>query len=754
MFRYNLKLTLRSLLKNKVHTLINIFGLSTGVACFILISIFVYYEWNYDNFHKDTDRIYQIYKEDLNPDGSIRGLSGNTPDPLTATLRNEYGHLGTTIGFYRVFPSDAGVEVNGQKHYGLNGVSVDPEFFTVFYFPLISGNPETCLEGPTDVVLTERAALRYFGNTDPVNKTITLRNHSFVVRGLVRNFPDNSVFKFDVFFSSHLRQAMSDQLDKAWWSSGAFNFIKLNPGIDPDDFKSAFSDIKKKHFPDWLMKVTGFDIQPLRDVHLNTDVVGQIDTTINPKYLTILLIIAIAALMIACINYVNLSTSQAGRRARETGIKKVAGASRKQLMTQHFSESITVTILAVFISMILAELFLPWFNTLTNRNLEPDFFSFRYLFAAIGLGILIGFLSGIYPGLVLLSFRPAISIKSDVTGSGRKSHFRRTLVIVQLTITLTLISTELLILKQIEYIQSVPLGYNLDNILSIPVMSIEDNSDKRYQAAKLYLQQVSPYSARYGISEGTVSENIPGYYLQNQFRIPKPGTTEEMEIQSIAIDDKFLGVFNISLVHGEGFRVEDEISNPEKILVNEAAVRELGMESPIGLTFPSGPGGEGYYTIIGVIPDLHVESLQRRIVPLMFKCGPKNNFPEFVSFRIDPDKMNETVSFLQGKWKELFPERPFEYIFPKDKYLQHYSEERRMAKILAVFVFLTISISALGILGLVLFNTQVRIKEIGIRKTFGASVTSIIRLLSKELIIWIMVALCFSALPAWFAMRQ
>ncbi len=754
MLRYNLRLTLRNLFKNRVHTLINIFGLSTGIACFILISIFVYYEWHYDDFHQDADRIYQVLRVDINPDGSIRGYAGNTPEPLTATLRNEYAQYGTTIGIYSVFNEKTPVVSNGEEHYGLTGVSVDPEFFTVFNFPLITGNPKTCLQGPNDVVITEKAAKIYFGDNDPVGKMISLGKKNFIVRGVARNFPNNTVFKYDVFFSSEIRKQLSDQLDYAWWSSGSYNFIKLNPGVNPDNLREAFNDLKKKHIPDWLMNVIGFDLQPLNKVHLNTDVASQLFPAIDPKYLTILLIVAISVLLIACINYINLSTSQAGKRAKETGVKKVAGANRAQLMGQYFSESVFIALIAVFFAMILAELLLPWFNTLTQRQLELNFFEPRFLLAATGFGMFIGFLSGIYPGLVLSSFKPVIVLKRESAGTGRKSYFRKTLVIIQLTVTIILISTELLILKQIRYMQTAPLGYDLDNILSVSLLSLANDNAERYEQAKLYLQNVSPYTMQYGFSEGTVSENIPGFYLQNQFRISKPGSDDKMEIQSIAIDTSFLDVFKIKLLQGRKFSAQDESSNPEKIIVNEAAVREMGIDSPIGQVFGSGPGGSGAYEIAGVVPDLHVQSLQNKVVPLMFKCGEKNNFPEFVSFRVDPGKTGKTLLFLQKKWKALFPDKPFDYFFPKDRYLDHYGEERRMAKVLAVFVVLTISISALGILAQVLFNTHVRIKEIGIRKTFGASVLSVIGLLSKELMLWILIAFAIASYPAWYVMKH
>ena len=750
MLRHNLKLALRNLNRKKAFALINITGLSTGIACFILISTFVYYEWNYDDFHKDTDRIYQICRMDIMPDES-KAMAGGTPMPLTATLREEYGYMGTTIGFYEMLSEEDFVTIDGQQHEGFRGVAVEQDFFKIFNFPFLIGNPEKCLEGPHDVVISERAAEQYFGNRDPMGKTFSIRNYEFMIRGVVKNSPNNTIFKYDVFFSSSVRPMRFSQLEDGWWSSGPYNFIKLNPGISPGKMIKVFQDIKNKHFPDFLKDRMGFTLQPLKQVHLNTEIAGQIYPTIDEIYLAILLVVAISILIIACINYINLATSQAGERAKETGIKKVAGASRKQLMAQYFSESIVLSLLAVFLALLLAELLLPWFNTLTSRNIDLHFYSLQFLLAVTGFGILTGLLSGIYPGLVLSSFRPVIAFKDNLTGIRRKSYLRSTLVIIQLTIALILISTEILIVKQIHYMQTTPLGYNLDHILSIPLWSLQGEQSERYEASKRFMERVESYRAKYGLSNGTVSENIPGFFIQNRFRVTNPVTQGQMEITSIAIDESFMDVFEIDLLQGQDFSKRNATSEPEKILINEAAYREMGWEEAVGKSFELWPGY--YISIIGVVPDLHVESLQHPVGPLMFRYGQQNNFPQFVSFRLDPQKTQESILFLQDLWKKLFPDSPYSYFFPEEKYLEHYTEERRMAKVLATFVVVTILISGLGILGLVLFNTSTRTKEVGIRKTFGANILSIIGLLSKELIVWILIASGIAVIPAWYAMQ-
>jgi putative ABC transport system permease protein len=726
-----------------LHTVINIIGLSTGITCFILITTFVYYEWNYDDFHRENERIFQICRLSLNPDGSSE-IAATTPMPLTGTLRNEYEHYGTTIGIYQILTEEASVMVDGEEHFGLKGVAVEQEFFQEFNF--------------NDVVISERAAERYFGNRDPIGKIFLIRNIEFIVRGLVKNPPNNTVFKFDVFFSSKLRPSIFTQLEDGWWSSGPYNFMKLKNGVTKDDLKSAFIEIKDKYFPEFLIDRMGFDMQPIRDVHLNTEVAQQIYPTIDEIYLVILMIVAISVLLIACINYINLSTSIAGQRAKETGIKKVVGASRIQLMTQFYSESIILSLFTVFISLILSELFLPWFNVLTYRNIELNFYSYQFLITAGVFGILIGLFSGIYPGLVLSSFRPVSALKPDpksgmniISGIKGKSHFRRTLVIFQLTVTIILVSTEILILKQIHFMQTADLGYNLENILSIPLWSVRGNQEMRYEMAKRYLEQVEPYKNQFGFSEGTISENIPGFFIQNRFRVTNPDTREEMEIISIAIDESFINIFEIDLIKGQDFSHKEAQSQPEKILINQTAMKEMNWDQAIGKSYELWPN---YYThIIGILPDLHVESLQKPVGPLMFRFGEKNNFPQFISFKLNQDKMNESILFFQNQWKEIMSDTPFMYYFPKDKYLEHYAEERRIAKILATFVILTILISGLGIFGLVLFNTHIRQKEIGIRKTFGATVMSIFSMLSKELSIWILIAFCIAVIPSWYAMH-
>ena len=757
MFRQHLKLAIRGLGKQKLYALINIAGLSTGIASFILIAFFVYYEWNYDEFHPDKDRIYQVCRLSINPDGSSEA-AGSTPMPLTSTLRSEYDHMGTTIGIYDIITEETAVTVNGEEHFGFRGVSVDLEFFQVFNFPLEAGNPKKCLDGPKDVVISQRAAGKLFGATEPLGNIFQIRDHEFIVRGIAKNPPNNTVFKYDVFFSPHLRPEFYTQLEDGWWSSGPYNFIKLKEGITPDAFEFVFNEVRNKHFPDWLKDRTGFNLQPLNRVHLNTEVAQQIYPAIDEKYLVVLTMIGISLILLACINYVNLATSLSGQRAKETGIKKAAGASRGQLMAQFFSESITLCILAVVVSLILVELFLPWFNLLANRNLDLKLYSFPFLSAALGFGILTGLMAGFYPALVLSSFKPVTALKpgtmadSKMTRINGRSRLRKSLVIFQLTITLILISTEVLILKQIHYMENAALGYNLADIISIPLWSAGDNQEKRFELAKRYLEQVEPYRIQFHFSRGTISENIPGFFIQNQFRVTNPDTHQEIEIISIAIDERFMDVFEIGLVDGKGFDDPETRTEPEKILVNQAVLKEMRWDHAIGKSFELWPGYN--ITIIGIIHDLHVESLQHKVGPQMFRFGPQNNFPQFVSFRLNPEEMNEAILLLQGEWKKLIPDSPFMYYFPKDKYLEHYNEERRVAKILATFVTLTILISGLGIFGLVLFNTQVRTKEIGIRKTFGASVTSIIRILTAELFSWILIASGIAFLPAWYAMQN
>ena len=730
MVYYNIKVAFRNFTSQKKISLLNLIGLSIGMSVAILIFYFVNFELNYDNFHKDSNLIYRIISVEKGTGGTE--FLASTPLPMPETVRSEIKDAEMTTSLSRFLNEDDPVVVDNQTHFNLTGYTSDSFFLKIFNFPLITGNPNTIFDDPGSVVITLSTAKKLFGNENPVGKELTIDKFNFKVAGILKDLPENSIFKFDLLVSHVILNKMHPDLADLWWYGGSMTFIKTYPNQKVESIKTALSSIPGKHFPDFLKGRESYDIQPLANIHLDNRVLGDIKTPVSSKYLDILIAIALAVLFIACANFVNLSTSQSEKRARETGIRKLSGSGRFQITCLFIGEAITLSLIALIVAVYLSLLFLPWFNELSQRNLIINFTNSRIIMSILLFGIFTGFISGIYPALLFSKYRPIQMLRSKITTPGTKTGFRKILIIGQFLITILLITSQLFITKQVSFMKNHNLGFNEEDLLSIPLYYNDEN--RRLAFAKLLAGNLENESAIYGIPGGSSS-----------------GDSKEMVVTSI--DEHYYDVFQVSLVSGRNFSGTITSDRTGNVLINETAVRKLGWDDPVGKQIRFKHEQESV-TVVGILKDINFRSLQNPIEPVVYRYAGENWLAGYLTIRVDHSNYLKTINFIKTTWEKLAPGVPFQYFFIKDKYLEKYKEEERLAKIVGTFALIAVFLSCLGLFAMITYLSVRRTKEIGIRKINGARVIEVMLMLSIDFIKWVTIAFVVACPVAWFVIHR
>ncbi|MFC1726389.1 ABC transporter permease [candidate division KSB1 bacterium] len=737
MFNNYFKIALRNIRKQKGYSIIKISSLAIGMACCILMLLWVQDEFSYDNFHKNGDQLYRVIFEKHKPDvitHDARGANATGP-----ALKDQYPEI---VDFTRFRDRVTGWLVRyGDKSFTNNRMCVaDPSFFTMFTFPFIAGDPETALAEPFSMVISESMAKKYFDNEDPLGKTIKLETADFKVTGVIKDVPANSHIQFDyVFPILHMDDWWGDPLD-SWRRDFRFTtFVQLSQNSSWEDVskKISESNIIRRNFPE--STTARIYLQPLKKIHLysnyNLDSSGRGD--ISTVY--IFIITASCILLIACINYMNLTTARYYNRAKEIGIRKVAGATRKNIITQFFGESILLSFFAFIISILLVLFLLPVFNNLSGKELSINITENFSLILGFSLIVFFtGIISGSYPALFISSLKPVKIIKNTLSEKGRsRSIFRKTLVVIQFTFTIILIIGSIVIYKQLQFITKKDLGFNKENIISLYPEEIILRNFETVRGELLKNPRIL------SISKGLTPT---GWYGLNSDTRPIDWEGNEAG-ESILIlrwsaDYDYLNTFGMELKEGRFF--SPEFSNDTlNYILNETAVKEMGIESPLGKWFSYG-GRKG--TIIGILKDFHQVSLRRRILPLLlfFEGG----FPH-MNIRISPDDIPNTLTFLEEYWKKFVPDSPFRYNFVDEDIESFYSGERKTSTIFKYFTILAVFISCLGLFGLASYMAEQKTKEIGIRKVLGASSVNITNLFSREFLILIIISIII-ACPAGY----
>ncbi|MFC1725003.1 ABC transporter permease [candidate division KSB1 bacterium] len=733
MFKNYVKIAFRNVKRQKGFSFINIFGLAVGMACCILILLWLQDEYNYDRFHENADDLYRIITERNEGDRTM--LLPRAPYPLGDVLVSDFPEI---IDYSRYTGGYTGWNLKYKdKSYNSERIAfADPSFFKMFTFPFLIGDPKTALEERYSVILTERLAKKCFGDEDPIGKIMQMSDTDIIVAGVIKDVPRNSHMQFD-YIIPIINQTKWREQDFTSWEQGESMYIQLRENTSGKDVGKKIEKIIGKYHP--KSESTYIKLQSLKKVHLfsNFDWDGQNAGKGNITFVYLFTIIVVFILLIACINFMNLSTARYGNRAKEIGMRKVVGADRKSIIFQFFNESILFSMFALIIAMIFAFLLLPEFNNLSGKQLSLDFFDNLQIFVGIILlTLLTGFIAGSYPALFLSSFKPVLILKNMAAkNAGRRSLFRKILVVFQFSIATLLIAGTLIIYSQISFINNKPLGYDKDNIVFFAGYGkFGDN----YETARNELLQ-NPFvlNVTKSFPPSRSSRAISDFEWEG-----KDPNAKVMLVPS-GVSYNFIETFNMEMVEGRSFSREFA-DDPKNCIVNETAVKVMGLTDPVGKRIKYS-GQQGYIygfdneegKIIGVVKDFHNNSLHNKIQPTVLKY---TNRGFFVCVKIDPNNVSEALSFLESKWKEFVPGRPYRFNFLSESIDDYYGTERKLMTIFGYFTFLSIFIASLGLLGLSAYMAEKRTKEIGIRKILGASGFSVIKLLSKEFIVLIITA--------------
>lgn len=741
------KIALRNLYRNRSLSVINILGLSVSIAVCFLIVLFIIHELSYDTFHNNPENLYRV---------TIKGEIAGQPIeyavsmvPLPSVLEQEYPEVEAAVSVFARL-SKRLVTHQEKSFYETNISGATRDFFNVFDYELIHGDNDTVLEEPQTIVLSESLAKKYFDDSDPVGEIITINETTdYTITGIFKDFPSNSHLQMNAVTSVEY----TDDIPEYWGSFSAHNYIKLKEGIDPELLQNKIKNLAMEKMG-IILDQTGMEfllfLEPVMDIHLKSNYSYNLGNEGNITYVYVFSIIAFFILIIAYINFINLTTAHYMIRAKEVGMRKIIGASRKNLVTQFLLESVVITVIATLISLILVELLQPVFEQLSGIKIELQLLTqSSYLFLGILVLLLLAIISGLYPAIHLSANNPIHTIKGKLPGKYKKSTLRNILVVSQFIISIALIASTGIIIKQLQYIQHKKLGFDKEHVLILPLRSNE--AIEQAMVLKENLLNTS------GIAYVSVSSNYPGSGASPGHGFFPEGYSEEQPwlIKTFNVDGDFTETFKLNIVMGRAFNknYENESMN---ILVNETLVKEVGWDDPIGKTFkdPYITQGEEMVpiTVVGVVQDFHVENLRDKIEPMILYYNPPNR--NFISIRFEAGNVFNMLEMVEKKWKNVNPSMPYDYFFLDAHFDRIHRTERNLARTFMYFTILAIMIACLGLFGLASYATERRIKEIGIRKVLGSSVGQVIFLLTKDFSKLVLLANIVAWPLAWFAMNR
>jgi len=730
-----LKIALRNIKRHKGYSFINIVGLAIGMACCILILLWVQDELSYDRFHENADDIYRVIQDINFTDHSTTWTI--TQGPLGPSLKENFPEI---INATRI--TGRGLRLTyKKKNFDEDVGMADCSIFEMFTFPLVKGDPSTALSDPFSMVMTEEMAKKYFGDEDPIGKTIKADNQwDFQVTGVLKKVPRNSHLQFDFLIPFIFGRELNYTVDR-WGNSQFRTYVQLPKGVPAHEVIQKISGYLYEK--PTIEKDARINLQPLTRIHLHSNY--EFDSAHGDiTYVTIFSIIAFFILLIACINFMNLATARSGNRAREVGIRKVVGAYKTDIIKQFYGESILLAFIAQIFALIMVWFLLPVFNNLSAKELSMNITGNPLvLLGLLGIALITGIISGSYPALFLSSFHPVRVLKGSSFSGSKGSLFRKILVVFQFSLTILLIICTTGVYNQLNYMQNRKLGYDKEHMI---YMGMRRETQANFESVKNELLQ-NPNIVRV-----TASSNVPtyGYTFSNSlWRWEGQNPDEETLMRAVFINLDYFKTFGMEVIEGRSYSKEFSTDVTESIIVNEEAVKAMGMESPIGKRLSL---GERNFKIIGVVKNYHFRSLRQKIDPLILIYNTKNSYILFA--KLKSENIPKTIGYIENIWKKFAPGYPFNYRFLDEALDRLYRSEQRIGTLFKYFSGLAILISCLGLLGLASFMAERRTKEIGIRKVLGASVSNIILLLSKEFTKWVIVANIIAWPVGYFAIKK
>ncbi|MBN1224472.1 MAG: ABC transporter permease [Candidatus Aminicenantes bacterium] len=750
MFNNYLKVALRNIKKQKGYALINISGLAIGMAACIMILLWVQDELGFDKYHENADRIYRVT---IDANLGTQMKAPVSPTPAGPAMVAEYPEVLQYVRFDN--PNRSPVVVGDKEYFEDNVAFADNSVFDVFSFPLLRGDPKTALKTAYTAVITEDTARKYFGDEDPVGRMIRFGGEKeYAVTGVVKNVPANSHFTFNILRSMETRYVENRREMENWMAVSQYTYLLLDKNADPHVLEQKLPALIEKNLGPVLKSIGAsitLHLQPLRKIHLYSDFAGDIGTQGGILYVYLFSAIALFVLLIACINFINLSTARSATRAQEVGMRKTLGAVRHRLVGQFLGESVVYSLLSLFFAVVLILAAIPWFNSVVGRGLGLNILKMPWLIPAfVGIALVVGIIAGSYPAFFLSSFQPVRVLRGKLKFGTKNIRFRRILVIVQFAISIVLIIGTMMIYKQLLFMKSKNLGFDKEHVVVLP--GLDDVMEQSYQTLR------NEFKSLPGVISIGASSMIPGRGIRRSAFQPEGFSQDQSQTMDyLDIDPDFFAALGIQVAKGRNFSEDLATDRSESVIINETAAKNFGWDDPVGKQFIFAPdqnseNREVRMNVIGVVKDYHNTSLRLKIDPMILFYDP-SGFSDF-ALRIGPKNIPRTVSLIKDKWKELLPQKPFDYFFLDDSFDSQYRAEEQMGNLTLRFSLLAIFIGCLGLFGMASYTTEQRTKEIGIRKVLGASAGAVVRMLSKEYIVLVAIGNLIAWPAAYFMMKS
>lgn len=755
MFKNNFKIALRNLLRNKGFTAINILGLALGIATCLLIALYLQSQLAYDRYNEKADRMVRVIFNARMQGHDIK--EANVMAPVAQTFKKDFPEVEEATRIRAV--GKPRISYNDKQFREDELAFVDSNFFNVFTLPLVRGNASTALLHPNTVVITKQLAKKFFGNDDPIGKVLILKDSDvqLTVTGEIEEVPASSHFNFELFVSM---SGLNEAKELSWMQSGFYTYLVLPKGYDLEKLEEKIPGVVEKYMGPQLQKAMGltyaqfkqqgnnlgFRLQPITDIHLHSNLSGEFEPSGNITYVYIFSVVAVFMLLIACINFINLSTASASKRAKEVGVRKVMGSGKLQLVWQFLLESLLLTLVALMVAVAIVYIALPYFNLLTSLDLTFSFLAnLRFVPLLLLFGLVTGVLAGSYPAFFLSSFNPVTVLKGKITSGKQNQPLRSSLVVFQFFISILLIIGTMVVYKQLSFIHNAKLGYEKNQVIVIQDTYLLGKQQGLFKELLQQDPRITSVSASGYLPAGNSNSN-------NYLAYPDTRSAELINSRRYEVDEDYIPTLGMHLSMGRNFSKQYG-SDSSAMIINETAAKAFGWgANALGhtVTRPDNNGQTNTYTVIGVVKDFHFSSLHDLITPLVMTLGGDGS----LIVKVNSADMSGVLAGMRKTWDNLKPAAPFSYSFLDDRFNNTYKAEQNIGRIMGVFAGLTIFVACLGLFGLATFTAERRVKEIGIRKVLGASVSGIAVLLSSDFFKLVLIAFVCASPTAWYFMNK
>ncbi len=763
-----LKVAIRAIFRNKLTAFINISGLAIAMTSAVLIYLFVADELGYDKYHPYADRTYRVTRKFFDNNGELRLQLSSIAPPIGPLLKNDFGEiemLARTLNSRAVVGLEKDGELASNDENSL--FFAEPDFFKIFDIQVVSGNPEEDFQKPFSVMLSEPTAMRYFNSTDIIGRRLRLYNRlDIVVTGVFKPFPLQTHFHPEFLVSFVTLEDTNvygrEGLETNWGNNAFTTYLVLNPGVDPKNLEARMPEFLDKHLGPFARantkvpadfvasKVTQLNLQKITDIHLRSQLDDELEVNGNINNVYMMSVIGIFIILIACFNFINLSTARATKRAKEVGLRKVVGAVKNQLIGQYLSESVLIALFALVIAVGLATFSLSWLNDFTGKELSlAPGTHWRFYLGVMGFAVFVGLMAGIYPAFVISGFKPVAVLKGQAASGKGKASIRKALVIAQFGISIVLLIATAITFDQLSYLNKRNLGYDRDQVITLNYSRILAGNYDTFYNEMIKSSSIVNVARSSRIPTGRLLDSMGNLRTTHGDSLIDNSIT----LKYIAVDQEFFDTYGVKFVAGRNFSKSIPTDDSLAYIINEAAVKALGWK-----TNEEGINSDFQYGIalgklIGVVQDFHFESLHQQVVPMIF-IPQKRGGTNYIAIKMAAGQSKEGIAHLQNLWRSMAPGVPFSYQFLDERYQQLYESERKEGTLFTIFSGMAIAIACLGLFGLATFNTMQRIKEIGIRKVLGASVPSILQLLAREIIALVVIANLVAWPIAWYLMSR